>query len=413
MFVNNIKIRNFRNHSFFNHQLQRQTYIYGDNGSGKTSILESIYLALNLRTFKKQTLKNIVQFGEQSFHVTVSINHEPQHEPQHHGNSSADNHITLFYQDEMILKNNGEKVDSSMEHLHNNPVIYYSPNTDSLLSSDQSTKRKQLDKIVFHTYMNYANELNTYNRLLNQKRHLLHGIQNNDGHLSHNSQTLLKVLNDQLIPITKTIHHRRKKIVEQINRNLTNIYETLQITEPNLHTQIYLSYSSNVDPNHNTEATTNLLEREKIEGTPLYGTHRDRINIRKDGKIFEKFPSFGQGKAFHITLLKSISQIISHERGITPLILLDDFEAGLDNRRIKSLLSMFDSSHNAQVIATGVNPSANLSHMHNIHIAATPMDSNHEHATPSPTPSPTPTPITTGKPLNTNDANRKDNHEYN
>ncbi len=392
MFVNNIKLRNFRNHSFLNHQLQRQTYIYGDNGSGKTSILESIYLALNLRTFKKQTLKNIIQFGEQSFHVTVSISQQQQHASNHgadnHGanNHGADNHgannhgannnITLFYQDEIILKNNGEKVDSNIEHLHNNPVIYYSPNTDSLLSTDQSTKRKQLDKIVFHTYSNYANELNTYNRLLNQKRHLLHGVQNSDGYLSPNNQTLLKVINDQLIPIAKTIHHRRSKIVEQINLNLNNLYDKLNRAEPELHTQIYLSYSSNVDPNHNTEATTNLLEREKIEGTPLYGIHRDRINIRKDGKIFEKFPSFGQGKAFHITLLKSISQIISDERGIMPLILLDDFEAGLDNRRIKSLLSMFDSTRNPQIIATGVNPSTNLNHMHNIHIATTPTD-NH------------------------------------
>ncbi len=388
MFVNNIKLRNFRNHSFLNHQLQRQTYIYGDNGSGKTSILESIYLALNLRTFKKQTLKNIIQFGEQSFHVTVSCQQQQHASNNGENNNGADNIITLFYQDEMILKNNGEKVNSNVEHLHNNPVIYYSPNTDSLLSTDQSTKRKQLDKIVFHTYMNYANELNTYNRLLNQKRHLLHGVQNSDAYLTPNNQTLLKVINDQLIPIAKTIHHRRSKIVEQINLNLNNLYDKLNDAEPELHTQIYLSYSSNVHSTDNTgstgntgntvntEATTNLLEREKIEGTPLYGIHRDRINIRKDGKIFEKFPSFGQGKAFHITLLKSISQIISDERGIMPLILLDDFEAGLDNRRIKSLLSMFDSDHNPQIIATGVNPSTNLNHMHNIHIAATPTD-NH------------------------------------
>jgi DNA replication and repair protein RecF len=153
---------------------------------------------------------------------------------------------------------------------------------------------------------------------------------------------VVEAINEKLRPLSEKISEKRKRLVECLNTEL--------VKEP--------CYNEIV-PGLSLGYTVNGLkdkEQEIAAKKVLYGCHRDRVHIKGGDGANEKFMSFGQKKAAVLFILQVVAKRVEQFRKSGIILLLDDFEAGLDRGKINILGSRFlsDSEYVGQIILTGL-----------------------------------------------------------
>ena len=322
MYALNLKLINLRNHINSFYELGMETLFIGDNGSGKTSILEAVYILFGLRSFKKQPLSSVVNFNESFFRIESEIRED---------NYTSD--IVCLFNDKRTTLVNGENIEDIADYVYNHPVACYTPDMLGVLSKEQQDRRNFIDRFIFYYDKEHIYDIKKYNRLLSQKQA--------EFEKETSDFIYLDVLNEKIVYLSNKISSKRVKIIDEVNKNLKEIYSSLDFRMEN----VFINYSSNI-------SDTSLLNKEKFMKKSLYGVHRDKIEMCLDNKIIEKFSSTGQKKTFILLCLYSFIKIIEESRNIKIITLLDDFEAALDKNRALFLKNIF--SNNRQVLYTGV-----------------------------------------------------------
>lgn len=327
MKIEAIKLRSFRNHLLFSKTFQGnidELIICGENGSGKTSILEAIFLAHTLKSFKKQNYNQILRFDSPIFEVDILENI----------GDYTDN-LILKYSDKKTLLLNNEEVKDIAAYLYNHPIACYTPEYLGILSKEQQDRRSFIDKFIFYLDITYLETVKIYNRLINQKNLELENL--------NPDRVYIEALNDKIINLSYKIFQKRQNILFSINKELEEIYQSLPFEMEN----VFIKYITNIE-------NRKLLDNELTYKRSLYGTHRDKIDmVLKDGNVIEKFSSTGQKKTFILLTLLSFIRIIERERKINIITLLDDFEATLDIKRAQFIRNSF-KDNKRQIIYTGI-----------------------------------------------------------
>jgi len=323
MKLSRLKLSNVRNHLILDYNIFDETIFIGINGSGKSSILEAIYLLLSMRGFKRQPLSSLISFGEKFLRIDGNFICQ----------STDEKDIVLTYSGKKDLLVDNAKINNYNEFLYSNLVMVYTPDHTGILSSSYIDRRSYIDRSIFYTDISYITLLRSLNRLLDQKTSEL---------IKDRSDKLyIDILNEKLLPLSEDIYKKRLDLVNSINEKLKNYYDTIFKDID----KYYLSYESNV-------LDTSLLSREFNQKRLIYGTHRDRFSMVLEDRNMEKYSSFGQRKSFSLLVMLSILENIESYRSESIICLLDDFEAGLDIKRcniLKELLSV-----NRQSIYTGI-----------------------------------------------------------
>ncbi len=295
-------------------------YITGENGSGKTSILESIYLILTFK-YRPQDLK---AFGSQYMRVQAGL-----------VNSDIYNDAVYFYDDTRKILLNGEKPENIHEYSYTAPVICYSPSFESILSDSHSDRRSFLDRVNFYLDKDYLITVREYNGYLKRKRAEL--AKNNI------NVEVISILTEKMKFLSDIISKSRLLLVNKIN-GMIESHKDLSFIFPDMK----LSYSvNNIDMDN--------ISKEIESNKPTMGAHKDLIYIRQKGRIIEKFQSFGQKKSCLLLLLFYFTLLIRSKRNDDVVLLFDDYEAGMDNKRKDALNKLFinDDEHK-QIIMTGL-----------------------------------------------------------
>ena len=322
MLLNYLKICNVRNHKNSLYKLDTENIFIGENGSGKTTILESIYLLFAMRGFKKQAISDIVSFNEKYMAI----------ETEYSNNVSSFSIVLKFDGNKTLLVDN-TAVDKISDFLYEYPIACYTPDMLGVLSPLQADRRNFIDRYIFYADKSYIEDLKLYNRFLAQKISLFEK--------EFIDETYLNILNEKIIHLSKIISEKRINFLEKINLNLKEIYSFCGFPSDD----VYLSYKTNIN-------NFDLINKEKENRCSYYGIQKDKIDMCKDEKITEKFSSIGQKKTFLLLCLYSALKIIEKKRKTSIMVLLDDFEATLDKKRAEFLKTIF--SDNRQTIFTGV-----------------------------------------------------------
>ncbi len=325
MQVNDLKITYLRNHINSYFQFSNETIITGYNGSGKTSLLESIFILFGLRSFKKQPFSSVVTFESDFFRIESNVS----------DNMNISN-IVCIYKNKRTNLIDGEEVDNIADYVYNYPVACYTPEYTGVLSKDQQDRRNFLDRFIFYYDKEHIYDIKLYNRFISQKQ-AEYEKENIDF-------TYIDLINEKIISLSEKIYNKRLKFIGEVNKNLIEIYSNLDFSMEN----VFLNYTTNISDH-------SLLNKEKFLKKSLYGIHKDRIDMFLNNKVIEKFSSTGQKKTFSLLSLFSFIKIIEDNRNINMVTLLDDFEAALDIKRALFLKELF--SKNRQVIYTGVDNS--------------------------------------------------------
>ena len=321
MEINSINMVSFRNHENTNMSFGSGiTIIWGENGSGKTSILEAIHtlcFGISFRTYNK---KELIKEGSNNFLLEgffknqKGVKNTVFHSQDTKGNKK--------------IKVNNKEIKKRKELLGLNNVVVFSPEEESITKGGPNNRRRFFNKVFSIVSKNYLEDLLNYNSILQQRNAVL----KNDSKKDINSQ--IKIWNEPFSEKAEKIWKHRKKLFFEFS-------EVFKETVKNLDLGVECEISYNQKEIKKGDFLKNLKKRKEADfalGFSTLGPHRDDFLFKWGSRAIRKRGSQGEHKMY-LALLKIAELLyISKKTKKPPVFLIDDIFANLDIDRSKRLL---------------------------------------------------------------------------
>lgn len=335
MKILNLNLKNYRNCENVSLDFpKRKTLIIGKNAQGKTNILESIYFLSGLKTPRTSVVSDLIKFGTNSCEINANLER-----------NNTEIELDFLYNIEKKRELKINKVKSQPRDFKQClKTVLFSTKDLLLLRGTPQDRRDWLDRAISQIYPAYDERLSKYDKIRVQKNNLLKNdcIDN----------TLLDIYNEQLVITGANIILLRQKFLKEIQQIASSKHKIISDSE-----EFSLNYTCPKEEiNEICEYLKNELEQRKNEEIARHqscvGPHRDDIEFKINGIDAVKFASQGQQRTLVLALKLGELQIIKEKTGYSPILLLDDVLAELDEVRQNYLLKSIDDD--VQTIITSV-----------------------------------------------------------
>ena len=302
----------------------------GDNGEGKTNILEGIsYLCLS-KSFYAANDTVVMNIHKNGFTVTGEFLSD--------GNIGYEARITFDkQQNQKSITVNKTKIDKASSLLGRFPVVILSPEQSSITIGSPSDRRRFVDFVISQSNRIYLEQLIEYKRILKQRNKVLSDML----FFRKDHEAVLEPWNENLVRVGTAVIKKRKEFIEDFQIIVTDAYATLAgtIERPGI------SYEPSF-PCGGSEATEAVFQKalndccqeERRAGHSLVGPHRDDFLFKINNLEARNFASQGQHKTFLIALKLAEFFYLKEQCNETPILLLDDVLSEMDGRRSQRLL---------------------------------------------------------------------------
>jgi DNA replication and repair protein RecF len=319
MYIKRLELKNFRNYDAQKFVFTPGINVFfGENGTGKTNILESIYWTAMAKSFRTSEDAILVKQGRENAFISID---------------AVDNDIEkTFLMDydsinrKKIIKVNGTKLARVSMIVGQVPVVLFSPENIMIVKGEPSTRRRFLDDLLSQIDNEYFMTLVKYNKEVSHRNYLLKGIR--EGRVKREN---LDIWNNQIMENGIKLLLSRHAAVEELNRILKK-----ELTEGKFEVNLgyisknYPSYSPADLKNSYMEFFKAKVEDEIARSITLIGPHRDDLEISYNASSAKNFASEGQQRITTILMKLSEGLLIKRKRGSYPVVLLDDFSSELD-----------------------------------------------------------------------------------
>ncbi|KAB1067692.1 DNA replication and repair protein RecF [Tamlana haliotis] len=325
-----LNYKNFDSKSFvFNDKIN---CIVGNNGIGKTNILDAIYhLSFGKSYFNPIASQNIKH--DEAFFV---INGDYEKEEK-----TEKIVISLKRGQKKVIKRNGKIYDKFSEHIGFLPLVIISPADRDLIIEGSDTRRKFIDSVISQSDKNYLNQLISYNKTLAQRNALLKYFA-----LNHTfNQDTLDVYNEQLNDYGTVIFEKRDSFLKDFIPIFKSRYEAIS----NGKEVVDLVYSSQLAEQNLSGLLKNALSKDRALQYTSVGIHKDDLNFNIEEHPIKKFGSQGQQKSFLIALKLAQFDFLKAQSGVNPILLLDDIFDKLDEQRVSQIIKLVDDENFGQL----------------------------------------------------------------
>ncbi|HCU91159.1 MAG TPA: DNA replication/repair protein RecF [Gammaproteobacteria bacterium] len=304
--------------------------ISGQNGSGKTSFLESIHYLATARSFRTTRTSDVISHGQN----TLVVNGKLQ------GGAGQNYRVGIEKTRKTTrLKLNGEIVRVSSKIARLVPVLTFNTESHLMLNGGPANRRALLDRLLFHVEPRYLEVLKDYYRALKQRNTLLR---------TKASRTQVRLWDTQLAPMAAELDGWRGECISTINRYL----EESEVAD--ICGSLRLEYQRGWPPHQEYEellATTFPRDREVRLTTT--GPHRAELRIFVDDKLAKTIVSRGQGKLIIAAIICAQAQYLRDSGQEEPILLIDDLSSELD-RTGRNLAAKMLLSTKAQTFFTAI-----------------------------------------------------------
>ncbi len=328
MKVKSLKIKNFRNYDLLSLDFDDSTNIfYGNNAQGKTNILEAVYMSATTKSHRGTKDRDIIKFGKEDSHIEVVVEKRD-----------------ISYQIDMHLKKNSPKgiainkipIRKASELFGIINIVFFSPEDLHIIKSGPDKRRRFLDLELSQLDKIYLNNLSNYNRIVNQRNHLLKDLKDME---------TLDIWDIQLIKYGDEIRKRRKKFINEINEKVSYIHNKLTGGKE----ELKLIYETSGGDVPLEQAIKRNREKDiRVKSTSV-GPHRDDICFITNDIDIRRFGSQGQQRTAALSLKLSEIELVKHIINDEPILLLDDVLSELDKYRQNYLL---ESINDIQTLIT-------------------------------------------------------------
>ena len=325
-----VNYKNFESREFgFDHKIN---CFVGDNGVGKTNVLDAIYhLSFGKSYFNPIASQNIKH--NEPFFVIDGI-----FEKQSKAEKVV---VSLKRGQKKVIKRNSKAYDKLSDHIGFIPLVIISPADRDLIVEGSDTRRKFMDSVISQSNKQYLNNLINYNKVLSQRNALLKYFALNN---TFNQQTI-EVYNEQLDQYGNEIFRERQVFLEAFIPIFKDRYEAIS----NNNEAVNLTYKSDLFEADLKSLLEGRINKDKALQYTSVGTHKDDLNFEIGTHPIKKFGSQGQQKSFLIALKLAQFDFIKQQSGVMPLLLLDDIFDKLDENRVAQIISLVDDEQFGQL----------------------------------------------------------------
>lgn len=310
--------------------------VIGDNGQGKTNLLEAIYYFQLLRSARGARDVDLVRFGATAFHLHATVSANGRHE------LSAG-----FGRGRKRVLVDGAEARRLSGALGSLPAIVISPRDVALVSGSPSERRRYLDVALALTSPRYLAALQQYRGALARRNAALRGVARGS-----QSDESVSVWEPALAESGAVLLSERVRWMDLHEAEFTRLTRAIGETEPM--TMRYIT--SIVNPRAAMDELTDALARKRPldirRGLTHTGPHRDDVALHIGDHDLRTFGSGGQQRTAAITLRLLEAETLKAHAGSDPLLLLDDPFAELDVRRSAHILELLRETVTGQTILT-------------------------------------------------------------
>ena len=333
-----LQYKNFRNHRLLKFDPNDGiTIIYGNNGSGKTSLLEGIHYCALTKGMVGATDSECLSFLEDYFllegsflsdreaHTTVKISYKKEKEKQ-------------------IIVNNSE-VKPYSRHIGRIPCITFSPSEMVIVNGSPTERRRFIDNAISQTNRKYLDDLLAYRRVLMQRNAMLVQL----SHKNSANKEMLSSWTEQLSKLASSIVYARVQFIDAFVRQFRELYSQFSVNEhPGITYRSSLgtiSSESSLDLLYSSflEKFEHIERQEIFRAQTLIGPHRDDLLFLLNDKEIKKYASQGQLRTFLIGLKFTQHQFYFQILGENPICLLDDIFSELDALRVDDIFTLLET----------------------------------------------------------------------
>ncbi len=331
-----LSCRDFRNFERLDLEIPEQGLaVIGDNGQGKTNLLESIYYMQVLRSFRGVRDQDLVRFGAKGFFISTGATTDDVHE------------ISVGF--ETAGKRKRVNQDGSIaarlsDAFGSLPSVMFSPRDIHMIGGGPADRRRFLDLVLALSSRQYLSALQNYRAALTRRNAALREATRT------NDDSSVAVWEPALAKHGATLLCERSQWVAANREDFARL--TAAIGESG---DARMSYNSAAARESNPEeALLSAFERQRKHdirrGITHSGPHRDDLKLLLDGRDLRVFGSAGQQRTAAIALRMLEGETLRAARGLSPLLLLDDPFAELDVHRSGNILELLRGAGLGQTI---------------------------------------------------------------
>jgi DNA replication and repair protein RecF len=313
--------------------------LLGDNGAGKTSVLEAIYALATTRSPRTAQIADCVRHGADFFHLEGEVEGAARVRLEvgwrRTADGSGERHRAVNDQEASIA-----------EHLEVLPVVAWTAAEAEVLTGAPALRRRFLDRGVVGTRPGALGALTRYRQTLRQKRELLAAGRPDDAELA--------TWNAMLAAAAVEVMALRRAYAERLAAQLGEVWSEAGLPFP----AVTLTYqpSPAVEAADEGEILARLqraADGEIRRGQPLIGPHRDDLEVLWGGHPLRATVSAGERKALSLLLTAAHGRTLA-AAGRDPVYLLDDLDAELAPGTLAKVWQVFAGCH--QLLATSNRP---------------------------------------------------------
>ncbi|MEC7546027.1 MAG: DNA replication/repair protein RecF [Pseudomonadota bacterium] len=306
-------------------------FIYGDNGSGKTSVLEGIAVMASGKSFRTSQLKHVLSHDQDRLEMRFSI------EDPNMGSCEMES-LRLKGGDH-LLKLNGSVLTSQAEAAHWLPVQIIEPNTFKLLSGSPEERRAFIDWGVFHVEQSFMEQWKTFRKHLKQRNAVL----------KQKEEEWLDVWNAGFIEAAEHIDNERQAYLKRFKPEFERILHELDPT-----ISVTLAYYPGWEKDSKlADVLSRQQERDMVLGYTQSGPHRAELRIKCDKQPAAEILSRGQQKTVVSALKIAQGSLFQQESGRQTIYLVDDLASELDEKHRFALCKLLEDLK-CQVFITSI-----------------------------------------------------------
>lgn len=325
--IKSIELQNFRRFEKIKIDTNQKIIIFsGPNATGKTTLLEAIYLASTSKSHRSNDLNSLIHELDPYASLVITTTSKFKIVLSREGKS--------FY----INQKEYKRMSDFIGHL---PVVMFSPYDLELIHGAKTVRRRFLDLEISLLDKSYLRAIMGYKKVLKERNELLKLY-------TPSNQLALKIITTQLEEYAVLLIKKRREFIDLMNQTLKMITSSLDCE------QIELTYESTLDVNQVNKTYEAKLSYDIMTKTTNIGPHRDDFKIDINQQSANLYASEGQKRTIALSLKLALLEIYKSKISVSPILLLDDVFAALDQKRINHIMKYIKNIDQTFITTTSI-----------------------------------------------------------
>ncbi|MDD3739480.1 MAG: DNA replication/repair protein RecF [Lentimicrobiaceae bacterium] len=338
MYLKNIHLINFKNFEEDKIDFSQNVNCFtGNNGVGKTNILDAIYHLSFTKSYFYNSDLHSIRHDESFFAVHGNFVSSSEELPQKVS-------CILSRGKKKQMRLNDKEYDRISDHIGRFPCVMVSPYDRDIIREGSLFRRRFFDMVISQFDAVYLDNLMRYNKLMLQRNAIL----KKNAEIQSSDYSLLQLIDIQMVAPATDIYTKRKDFIEKFLPLFKHYFNIIS----NGKESVDIEYSSHLNDTDFEKLLSENFERDLFLKYTSKGVHKDDFIFYISDNLVKQYASQGQQKSFAISLKLAQFDYTRQRIKHCPLLLLDDIFDKLDHKRVQQLINLVLNDNFGQVFIT-------------------------------------------------------------